>query len=90
MGGPGEATPKRQGGLRILFILTAVAMKVKPSKSLLALSKGVLSVVSKDKWFVGRKPSTSEIIAKSANQIMSSEMPEIPRRYKILYKILEG
>ena len=73
-----------------MFILSAVAMKVKTSKSLLALSKGVLSVVSKDKWFVVRKPSTSEIIAKSANQIMSPEMPEIPRRYKILYKILEG
>ena len=73
-----------------MFIFTAVAMKVKPSKSLLALSKSMLSVVSKDKWFVGRKPSTSEIIAKSANQIMSPKMPKIPRRYKILYKILEG
>ena len=38
----------------------------------------------------GKEAQYSEIIAKSANQIVTPEMPEIPRRYKILYKILEG
>ena len=43
--------------------------------------EGVLSigVPSKAKWFVVRKPSTGEIIAKSANQMV---LPKIPGRYK--------
>ena len=35
--------------------------------------------MSKAKWFVLRKPSTDEIIAKSANQIM---LPKFYQRYK--------
>ena len=34
------------------------------------LSRYVKSVISKGKWFVVRKPSSGEIIAKSANQIV--------------------
>ena len=41
-------------------------------------------MMSKAKWFAVRKPSTGEIIAKSANQIA---LVEIPWRYKnvVLY-----
>ena len=40
-------------------------------------------MMSKAKWFAVRKPSTGEIIAKSANQIAPAE---IPWRYKnVLY-----
>ena len=39
--------------------------------------------MSKAKWFILRKPSTDEIIAKSVNQIM---LPKFHQRYKdVLY-----
>ena len=38
-----------------------------------------IGVPSKAKWFVVRKPSTGELIAKSANQMV---LPKIPERYK--------
>ena len=51
----------------------------KTLKSLAGLQQVCKGVMSKAKWFVARKPSTGEIIAKSADQI-------VPQKISLRYK----
>ena len=69
-------------GYRLLWIL----LKSKPLKLIAelqqiggVLSRSVKGLMSKAKWFVVRKPSTGEIIATSANQIVLSKFREVQK-----------
>ena len=72
-----DPPPKRKGGSGEYSTASHhwLAVVMDSAKSLEVACWASIGVMSKAKWFVVRKPSTGEIIATSANQIMLYYIP---------------